>query len=107
MDTTPPQEPHVRAILSFSYPEGADAQKLEGLGYEVFGYPLEDSAEWEAFKGPYHLSFSERADRPGQPRSEWDVRVTVIVQGITTLEASAKQELRAALAAYGAAPDLV
>ena len=33
--------------------------------------------------------------------------VTVIVQGITTLEASAKQELRAALAAYGAAPDLV
>ena len=40
MDTTPPQEPHVRAILSFSYPEGADAQKLEGLGYEVFGYPL-------------------------------------------------------------------
>ena len=107
VDTTPPQEPHVRAILSFSYPEGADAQKLEGLGYEVFVYPLEDSAEWEAFKGPYHLSFSERADRPGQPRSEWDVRVTVIVQGITTLEASAKQELRAALAAYGAAPDLV
>ncbi len=107
VDTTPPQEPHVRAILSFSYPEGADAQKLEGLGYEVFGYPLEDSAEWEAFKGPYHLSFSERADRPGQPRSEWDVRVTVIVQGITTLEASAKQELRAALAAYGADPDLV
>ena len=107
VDTTPPQEPHVRAILSFSYPEGADAQKLEGLAYEVFGYPLEDSAEWEAFKGPYHLSFSERADRPGQPRSEWDVRVTVIFQGITTLEASAKQELRAALAAYGADPDLV
>ena len=107
VDTTPPQEPHVQAILSFSYPEEADAQKLEGLGYEVFGYPLEDSAEWEAFKGPYHLSFSERADRPGQPRSEWDVRVTVIVQGITTLEASAKQELRAALAAYGADPDLV
>ncbi len=105
--TTPPQEPHVRAILGFPYPEGADAQKLEGLGYEVFGYPLEDSAKWEAFKGPYHLSFSERADRPGQPRSEWDVRVTVIVQGITTLEASAKQELRAALAAYGADPDLV
>ena len=66
VDTTPPQEPHVRAILSFSYPEGADAQKLEGLGYDVFGYPLEDSAEWEAFKGPYHLSFSERADRPGR-----------------------------------------
>ena len=107
VDTTPPQEPHVRAILSFSYLEGADAQKLEALGYEVFGYQLEDSAEWEAFKRSYQISFSERADRTGQPRIEWDVRVTVIVQGITTLEASAKQELRAVLEAYGADPDLV
>ncbi len=107
LDMTPPLESHVRTSMSFPYPEGADAQELEGLGYEVFGHLLEDSAKWEAFKGPYQLSFSERADRPGQPREEWNVRVTVIVQGITTLEASAKQELRAALEGYGADPDLV
>ena len=49
LDTTPPQESHVRAILSFPYPEEANAKDLKALGYEVFGYPLEDSAEWEAF----------------------------------------------------------
>ena len=37
LDMTPPQEPHVRIIMGFPYPEGADAQELEGLGYEVFG----------------------------------------------------------------------
>ena len=99
LDTTPPQEPHVRVSLSFPTLEGADARELEGLGYEVFGYLLGDSARWEAFKGPYDLSFSERADRPGQPREEWDVRVTVITRGTTDLESSAKQELRAALKA--------
>ena len=107
LEATLPQEPHVRAILSFPYPQEANAENLEALGYEVFGYQLQDSAEWEAFKGSYQISFSERADRPGQPRNEWDVRVTAIVQGITTLEASAKQELRAALEAYGAHPNLV
>ena len=107
LNATPPQEPHVRISLSFPYPEGADARELEGLGYEVFGYLLEDSAKWDAFKGPYHLSFSERADRPGQPRSEWDVRITGIVRGTAELEASMKQGLRTALGAYGADPDLV
>ena len=70
LDMTPPQQPHVRIGLGFPYPEGADARELEGLGYEVFGSLLEDSAVWEAFKGPYHLRFSESADRPGQPRGE-------------------------------------
>ena len=107
LDTTPLLEPHVRVILSFPYPEEANAQELETLGYEVFGYKLQDSAEWEAFKGSYQISFSERADRPGQPRNEWDVQVTAIVQGITMLEDSARQELRAALEAYGAHPNLV
>ncbi len=107
LDMTPPPEPYVRIGLGFPYPEGADARELEELGYEVFGSLLKDSAQWEAFKGTYQLSFSERADRPGQPRSEWDVRVTVIVREAIALEASAKQELRAALEAYGADPDLI
>ena len=107
LDMTPPQEPHVRIIMGFPYPEGADAQELEGLGYEVFGSLLKDSAEWEAFKGPYQLRFSERANQPGQPRDEWKVWITVIVREATALEASAKQELRAALEAYGADPDLI
>ena len=107
LDMTPPQEPHVRIIMGFPYPEGADARELEGLGYEVFGSLLKDSAEWEAFKGPYQLRFSERANQPGQPRDEWKVWITVIVREATALEASAKQELRAALEAYGADPDLI
>ena len=107
LDMMPPQEPHVLVSLGFPYPGGADAQELRALGYEVSGFRLEDSAEWEAFKGSYHLRFFERGDRPGQPREEWDVRVTVIVRGTTELEASAKQELRAALKAYGADPDLI
>ena len=41
------------------------------------------------------------------PRDEWDIRVTVIINEATDLEASAKQELRAALEAYGADPDLI
>ena len=107
LDMAPPQEPHVRIVMGFPYPKGSDAQELEGLGYEVFGSLLEDSARWEAFKGPYQLSFFERGDRPGQPREEWDIRVTVIINGAAALEASAKQELRAALEAYGADPDLI
>ena len=107
LDVTPPPQPHVRIGLGFPYPQGADARELEGLGYEVFGSLLEDSAVWEAFKGPYHLSFSESADRPGQPRGEWNVRVSVIVHDATALEAPAKQELRSVLKAYGADPDLI
>ena len=103
----PPREPHVRISMGFPYPERADAQELEELGYEVFGSLLEDSAMWEAFKGPYQLSISERGDRPGQPRDEWDIQVTVIINKAAALEASAKQELRAALEAYGADPDLI
>ena len=107
LDMSPPQQPHVRISLGFPYPEGADARELEGLGYEVFGSSLQDSAMWEAFKGPYQLSFKERGDRPGQPRGEWNVRVSVIVHEVTALESSAKRELRAALEAYGADPDLI
>ena len=103
----PPQEPHVRISMGFPYPERADAQELEKLGYEVSGSLLEDSAMWEAFKGPYQLSISERGDRPGQPRDEWDIQVTVIINEVAALEPSAKQELRAALEAYGADPDLI
>ena len=107
LDMAPPQQPHIRITLRFPYPEGADASELEGLGYEVFGSSLQDSAMWEAFKGPYQLSFEERGNRPGQPRGEWNVYASVIVRDATALESSAKRELRAALEAYGADPDLI
>ena len=51
LDTTPLLEPHVRVILSFPYPEEANAQELETLGYEVFGYKLQDSASGRRSKG--------------------------------------------------------
>ena len=67
LDMAPPEQPYVHITLSFPYPEGADAEGLERLGYEVFGSLPGDSAVWEAFKGPYQLSFRERGRR-GQPR---------------------------------------
>ena len=107
LEMTPPEQPYIRITLRFPYPEGANARELEGLGYEVFGSSLQDSAMWEAFKGPYQLSFEERGNRPGQPRGEWNVYASVIVRDATALEFSAKRELRAALEAYGADPDLI
>ncbi len=98
LDEVAPEQPYVDITLRFPYPEGADARKLEGLGYEVFGSVLPDSARWEAFKGPYQLSFVEEGD---------GVYASVIVQGASELESSAEQEIRAALEAYGADPDLI
>lgn len=94
----PAEQPYVDITLRFPYPEGGDARELEKSGYEVFGSELQDSARWEAFKGPYHLSFVEEGD---------GVYASVIVQGASELESSAEQEIRAALVAYGADPDLM
>ena len=107
LDGAPPEQPYVDVTLRFPYPEGAHARRLEGLGYEVFGSQSRESGAWEAFKGPYQLSFAERGNRSGQPRSEWNVNVSVIVQGASELESSVEQEIRAALEAYGADPDLL
>ena len=107
LDRAPPNQPYVDITLRFPYPEGADAQGLRALGYEVWGSSLQDSAEWVAFKGPYQLSFSAQGDRRGQPWDQWDVYASVIVQDAAGLESSAEQEIRAALEAYGADPDLI
>ena len=107
LDRAPPEQPYIDITLRFPYPEGADAEELRALGYEVLGSSHLDSAVWEAFKGPYHLSFSAQGDRRGQPRDQWNVYGSVIVQGAAELESSAEQEIRAALEAFGADPDLI
>ncbi len=107
LDRAPPNKPYVDITLRFPYPEGADAQGLRALGYEVRGSSLQDSAEWVAFKGSYQLTFAEQGDRQGQQGGEREVYASVIVEDAAELEPSAEQEIRAALEAYGADPDLI